>query len=226
VAQLLGRDVAIGLIPGGTANVVARELGIPIDLKGATEVLLEGHIRRLDIGRIRRTLGDGPGFDDVFLAMVGVGIDADVVENVLPGPFKMTRFGVALTRRLIRGQPTPLRLTVDGVERPGPTFGTIVANTANYGGWFSACPDARPDDGDLDWLQVRGESRCASLRVLAAMVRKRRGPPAVAHYGTGRTFAIESLNGHPALVQADGDACGTTPICISIDPARVAMIAP
>lgn len=211
-------EVPVGLIPRGTANVVARELGIPLDPTGAADLLADGTPRRLDLGRI-----EGRG---TFMAMVGVGFDAAVVEDVRPGRWKALRMGISAVRQFVSPNLPELAITVDGAPVEGPAFATVIANTRNYGGWFAACPDAVPDDGRLDTMTLLRRDRRALARAGFAIVRKRPGNEGFTRYGKAETVEIDTTDGSRAPVQADGDPCGTTPIRISIAPGAVAIIAP
>ncbi|HYU72724.1 MAG TPA: diacylglycerol kinase family protein [Ktedonobacteraceae bacterium] len=70
IQELAGSETALGVLPIGTVNVWAREMGIPLESVGAREVLLHGETRRIDLGRIN---------DRFFLLMVGIGFDGEVV---------------------------------------------------------------------------------------------------------------------------------------------------
>lgn len=208
----------VGLIPRGTANVVARELKIPLDPRRAADNLATGHTRRIDLGHI-----EGRG---TFLAMVGVGFDGQVVTGVHPGRMKAARMGLSAMSALLRPALPPLDVTVDGTRLDVTAFGVVAANTRNYGGWFAACPSALPDDGVLDTMLLLRRDRRALLRSGLAVVRRREGSPAIVSYGRGTHIEVTSRNGAESPVQADGDPCGTTPIRLSIEPGAVAIIAP
>lgn len=208
----------VGVIPRGTANVVARELSIPLEPKRAADLLVDGAPRSLDLGRI-----EGRG---TFLAMVGVGFDAAVVESVGPGAFKALRMGLSAVRHILSPRLPELAITIDGVRSADPAFAAIVANTRNYGGWFAACPNALPDDGLLDAMTILRGTRRVLMRAGIAILRQRTASASFARYTTATTVEIDTLDGSAAPVQADGDPCGTTPIRVSIAPGAAAIIAP
>lgn len=208
----------VGLIPRGTANVVARELSLPLDPRRAADNVAAGHIRNIDLGHI-----EGRG---TFLAMVGVGFDGKVVNGVPPGRMKVARMGLAALGALLRPNLPRLAVTMDGVPVDGGAFGVVAANTRNYAGWFVACPAAQPDDGVLDTMILHRGDRRALLRFGLAVARRREGSPRVISYGRSSQIEIESLSEFESPVQADGDPCGTTPVTLSIEPGAVAIIAP
>ena len=211
-------SLPVGLIPRGTANVVARELKLPLDIKRAADNIATGHVRNIDLGRI-----EGRG---TFLAMVGVGFDGKVVDGVRPGRMKAARMGLSALSALLRPNLPGLAVTIDGVPIAAPVFGAVVANTRNYGGWFSACPAAQPDDGLLDTMLLHRGDRRALLRFGFAVASKREGSPSFASYGRSARIEISSLGAVESPVQADGDPCGMTPVHLSIHPGAVAIIAP
>jgi len=208
----------VGLVPRGTANVVARELGIPLDPRGAADEIARGQVRQIDVGHI-----EGRGS---FLAMVGVGFDGQVVQGIRPGPMKAARMGISALGAVCRLNLPALQVSIDGVTVQSPVYSVIASNTRNYGGWFAACPEARPDDGLLDAMLLQRPDRRALLRIGASIVRKRRGSPAIVGYERGRDLLISAQNGTGVPVQADGDPCGTTPIRISIRHRAASIIAP
>ena len=212
-----GIEVDVGIIPRGTANVVARELGVPIHPVRAADVVVDGTPRRIDVGKVN---------DETFLAMVGIGLDATIVQGVRPGRLKLARMGWSSMQTLARPRFQPLRILVNGEEITEPSFSAVVTNTRNYAGWFSLCPAAAPDDGRFDLIRTRRRDRRAILRLVSAAVRWRPTSARVAAYSRGETFLIESTGAHQVPVQADGDPCGTTPVRISIVKSAVAIIAP
>jgi diacylglycerol kinase family enzyme len=143
-AGVAGTGVPLAIIPAGTGNVLARNLGLPMDLGEALEVALTGADQQIDVG-----LANGK----LFVAMAGIGLDADMLNSTSESAKK--RFGYAAyvvsVLRHLRDRPIRATLTADG----GPpvrlrTSGIIVGNV----GWLQAglplLPDAVPDDGMLD----------------------------------------------------------------------------
>jgi hypothetical protein len=110
---LVGTGVAMGLVPAGTGNLLARTIGTPLqDIGAAARVALSGDDRKIDVGRIRV---DGADDEHVFLVMAGTGFDAAIMANtpealkVRVGPLAYVISGL----RAIRGRRTRVRLTFD-----------------------------------------------------------------------------------------------------------------
>src|SRR5579884_2528085 len=79
IQALAGSETALGVLPGGTVNVWAREVGIPLDIAGAREVLIHGQIRSIDLGRVN---------ERYFLLMAGIGLDGEVTHAIERQPVK------------------------------------------------------------------------------------------------------------------------------------------
>ncbi len=216
----LTANIPVGLVPVGTANVVARDLRIPLAARRAAELILSGDARPIDVGRIN---------DRRFLAMLGVGFDGAIVHAIAEarrGPISKLTYVRPSLRALSRYRSTPLALTVDGVRVDGPVFGAIIANTRNYGGFFAAVPQARIDDGLLHWVAYRRPGKFALLQSFIAAATRREMGATHAVYGSGRVIRIESQDQGPVPMQADGDDYGFLPATITILPAAARVIRP
>ncbi len=151
------RQVAVGVVPGGTANVWAHEAGVPRDPLGALAVLEHGYLAQVDLGVAR--VGD---LERAFLLMCGLGLDAEVVRQVDAAPALKRRLAqgayVVAGARALRAQ-RPVICTIEAwhgadgreVSRVRRSLVLAVAgNTRLYGGVSRITSDARMDDGLLD----------------------------------------------------------------------------
>ena len=210
--------IPIGLVPVGTANVVARELGVPFSPSKAAAVLLGGRTRAIDVGRI----GSGR-----FVAMTGVGFDGEIVKAIAKarkGPISQLTYVRPSIAALSAFKPRPLTLEVDGRLLPETFFGVIVANTRCYGGHFSVAPDAVIDDGLLHYSAWTLPSKLQLIRyAIAALLRRR---SSAARYGSGKRFRILSADGSPVSVQADGDPAPDTPVEIEVSERSAQLFVP
>ena len=158
--------IPIGIIPVGTGNILARNLRIPMDIKGASKIALAGNYREIDLGKAK--VGSEPAM--FFTGISGLGLDASIMENTHPKLKK--RIGwVAYIEGGIRSLPPKFEkfeVTVDNNEtKTLKVLTLIVANTGTLPGKFSLLPDAEVDDGNLDvaaigprkiwnWIDVLG----------------------------------------------------------------------
>jgi diacylglycerol kinase (ATP) len=216
-AGLLGCPAALGLIPGGTANVLGLALGLPREPVAAAGFLTGLRPRPFDVG----LAGESP-----FLMMVSAGLDAAVLGS-LDTRFKW-RFGRAAfaaqgVRELLR-YGFPAFEVVAGGERMEATF-AAVANIPLYGGALRLAPEARSDDGWLDLVLFRGTGRAAALSFAWDLFRSahvRRRDVTVKRV---REVLFAGPAGSPA--QVDGDLCQERlPLTVRLSPERLFVLAP
>ena len=159
-----GSDVPVAIIPAGTANLFAHNLGIPEDLHEALHIALTGRHRRLDLGKVN---------GEHFAVMAGVGFDAELQDDV-DGRMKrrlgrLAYFWTGL--RHVRRSAVPVTITVDG--RPwfdGRASCVLLGNVGRITGGIPAFDDARPDDGWLDVGVVTADSPLQWARALGRVV--------------------------------------------------------
>jgi YegS/Rv2252/BmrU family lipid kinase len=220
VQALAGHTTALGVIPMGTVNVWAREMGIPLRPAQAREVLLSGVRRQVDLGRA------GAHY---FLLMAGVGFDAEVARRVDKSALK--RWGLKFVDYMatagvlsVMQQPAHIWMRCEGKRRSMPALMVLIGNTRLYGGAFSFATDAVADDGLLDVVIVGGEGLVGRLLVIlrAALRRGSLGPRV--RYERCRTIRLESSP--PLPVQVDGEVIGTLPMTFSIAPHALRVIVP
>ncbi|MEX2446456.1 MAG: diacylglycerol kinase family protein [Dehalococcoidia bacterium] len=235
IVQARRTDCAVGVLPAGTANVWAREAGIPSDLDGALALLEGGTRRPVDLGIAR--LGED-GIPLRFLLSCGVGLDGAVVQAVERRDALKRRLGRAAYAlpAAVAGAlwpPVAARLEADGVTTTHERLLlALAANTRRYGGVAPVAPGARVDDGLLDLVTFEGDRGLEALPQRVAM--------AVAAL-TGNLERLE-LDGvtvrrsaHIVIeperrlpVQADGDAIGWCgpgqPLLLDAEPAAITMI--
>ncbi|MBM4047752.1 MAG: YegS/Rv2252/BmrU family lipid kinase, partial [Planctomycetes bacterium] len=139
-----GRDVPLGLIPVGTANVLARELGLPLDVRRACAVIAAGHSRTVDVGFCN---------DRRFILMAGMGFDAAVVQELTrsrKGNIRLLSYASPILRALATYDAPPLRVEADGHLLATDARLVILSNARTYALGLQISPQARMDDGLLD----------------------------------------------------------------------------
>ncbi len=159
ILNALPEKAAMGIIPAGTANVIARELGIPLNLRNAGKAILTGAVNEIDTGCCN---------GQKFAFVAGIGFDAQVAGAVSPllkrvfgrAAYHMAGLGEFLTYR-----PPLLSVRVNNAESYKCRF-AIVANMRRYGGELFFAPKARYDDQRLDLLMLHRFSVGALLRLL------------------------------------------------------------
>jgi YegS/Rv2252/BmrU family lipid kinase len=144
---LVGTDTALGIIPSGSGNGLARHIRIPFHFKKAIEVINKGRTKKIDTATIN---------DQVFLSMAGVGYDAFVAKKFAAAPKRgfFTYFRI-VTNEYSQYRPKKYILEVDGkiIKRKALTI--TFANSNQYGNNASIDPHAKLDDGLVDVCIVR-----------------------------------------------------------------------
>jgi diacylglycerol kinase (ATP) len=209
----------VALIPTGTANVVARELGIPLNPVRALQVALKMRaVRRVDLGCL-------DGGSRRFLFVAGIGFDAYVVASVRPNlkrKLGMAAYAAAIISCL-RNYSFPTFEVMIGDQTYAATS-CLACNAKSYGGGLIFCPDADMSDGMLDVLILKGNHR---LALASFLLQAWCGRPANLDWVCrlrARTLGIKGGNG--ALVQADGELAGRPPLEISLTDAIFPLVIP
>jgi diacylglycerol kinase (ATP) len=229
VAEMMaGTGVPMGLLPAGTGNLLARNLGIPPNrLEASLNIALTGRNRSIDVGQVE--IGNDP--DDVtrreaFLVMAGLGFDAEVMAGT--DPELKQRLGwvayvVAGARRL-RGRRTTVTMSVDGGPvRHRRVRAVVVGNCGMLQGGIQLMPGAMPDDGWLDVVLISPRSVLGWLSVTGAVI-ARRDHSTLEHF---RCRSIEVRAERPLHAQLDGDPAGTAQVMrVDVDPLALVIRVP
>jgi len=219
IQELAGSKTALGVLPYGTVNIWAREMGIPLQIVDARKVLLNGQIRSIDLGRCN---------DRFFLLMAGIGIDGAVTQAIEKKPVK--RLG-ALGYLLIAtwlglGYPNfQARLRINN-KRPVKlrALQIIVGNTQLYGGALKFTWEAKCDDGQLDVCVVRKRSMLGRIFVVIDFLLGRKNRQQWVRYYTATSIEINTRQ--PVAIQIDGEPVGHTPASFIIAPGALKVLVP
>lgn len=157
-------DIPLGIVPAGTGNDHAREYGLPArDPEAAADVVVDGRVDTVDLGRIRGS----DGTDRWFGTVMAAGFDSLVTDrtNRMRWPHGRMRYNVAMVAELSKLRLLPFRLTFDGEPFDADLTLAAFGNTRSYGGGMLICPDADPRDGMLDATMVASASRTKLIRL-------------------------------------------------------------
>ena len=215
--------IPLGVLAGGTGNLLGRALGIPRSVAKAVPALLGGTIRKIDLGVVH---------GHRFAVAAGVGIDAAMVEET-PRWMKR-RLGVlaytlmaskAALRAVVRRKFFHARIEVDGevIERRAAAvlfanFGAILENRIAFG------PDIAVDDGVIDCCIFSPTHMGDAMRIMWRVTRRDfRHDPSIL-YRKGTRFRLTT---DPVLtLQADGELLGPTPAEITVEPLAACLLVP
>jgi YegS/Rv2252/BmrU family lipid kinase len=220
IQALAGHETALGVLPLGTVNVWAREVGIPLYAPDACDVLLNGVRRRVDLGQA------GSRY---FLLMAGIGFDAEVARRVELSKLKQTGLKVleylaTVGRLSVTHQPTRIWMVRDGKRYSTRAHMVIIGNTRLYGGTMTFTRNAIADDGWLDAVTVGGGGITHKLAVLGgAMLRRKSLGPRV-RYDRAKRILLEAAQ--PLPVQVDGEVIGNLPMTFTVAPQALTVIVP
>ncbi|WP_419729957.1 diacylglycerol/lipid kinase family protein [Lichenicola sp.] len=208
-AGLDGSNTLLGIIPLGTANVLAHELRLPTDSTGIASILTSERTVPLWPGIMQSALGTR-----LFVQMLGIGFDAHVVHHI-SRPVKRVlgkgAYVVQTLRELPRYRFGQIRLRVDGEQMQ--TGSVIIAKGRLYGGPYLLAPDATPTAPGFSVMLFEHAGIASALLAGAALPLNMLGRvPGVTHRRASEVEVLEQ-DGLPA--QADGDPAGTAPLRVT-----------
>jgi YegS/Rv2252/BmrU family lipid kinase len=195
----------VALLPAGTANVLARELGLPLNPVRALKIALGGTIRKVDLGSLGLESGRR------FLFVAGIGFDAYVVSQVrlgLKSKLGIVAYAVAILECLQKYSFPEFQVAVGG--RTFTATSCLACNSKRYGGGLLFCPEADMCDGLLDILILEGRRRLALAGFLLQAWLQRPMKGGWIHRLRSDALRIESAEG--VSVQVDGELAGGLPL--------------
>ncbi|MCU1575214.1 MAG: diacylglycerol kinase [Micrococcaceae bacterium] len=224
VASVLAdSDTAMGLIPLGTGNLLARNLGIRInDPEHSVRTALTGVQRRIDVVRVRV---DDAAEQQLFLVMAGLGFDAAIMADTNDdlkdrvGWLAYVEAGI----RNLPGKPGRASISIDG----GPRYtrrlrSFMVGNCGRLQGGLEIFPGAQIDDGVLDLLTLAPHGKLGWLSVATGLLARGRTKSPAVEYFQGRKFEVSFEDPHE--VQLDGDHVGQgSKMSLTVDPSALTV---
>ncbi len=220
-AAMDGSDVPLGIIPLGTGNVFAREIGLRRDPIQVADTLVDGEIKT-----VRGAHANG----EPFYLMAGVGFDARVIK-ALKQPLKRLLGRAAYAPAMLEVLQQPLdRLDVLINQQLHHANWVIVANARHYGGSFVVTPEASIFKPGLKIVLICAENRGDLIRQLLKLARGtlvQKNNPAVRVFDGDEVIVANALaDGPPMFVQVDGDAFGSLPLRIDANGPQLRLIVP
>jgi YegS/Rv2252/BmrU family lipid kinase len=216
---LAGSGIPLALLPGGTGNLLALNLGIPLDLDQAIAVALRGSRRTIDVCDMGT---------HKFVVMAGLGFDAAMFRDTSPtlkkfvGPIAYVVSGL----KHVRSEATEVTVRIDD----GPPIAqeahlVLVGNLGRIQGGLVVLPAARPDDGLLHVAVVKAGSLFSWIRVAIRLLRKVEGNDSRVRIWSGKR--VEVATRRPLPMQLDGDVVGeTNRLVVEIRPATLTLCVP
>ncbi|MGH7643885.1 MAG: diacylglycerol/lipid kinase family protein [Candidatus Dormibacteria bacterium] len=218
LAPLAGSDVALAVVPLGTGNVLARNLGLPLDLPRAIRTGTGTGRRRIDLGEVEGRL---------FSVAAGIGLDAQMLADA-PRRAK-SRLGwwvyVAATIRRLGEPRFAVQIRVDsGPWHIRQVRSVLVANVGRLPGGINLVPNASPDDGLLDVAILSPRNLGDWAWLLASMVGSR---PSRTRIETFRGRRVEIMTTVPQAREVDGESLSVgTELSVTVRPSSLTVCVP
>jgi len=196
VSALAGAEASMAILPAGTGNLLAANLGLSTDLAAGLEVAVEGGLRRLDVGVV-----DGQHF----AVMAGMGFDAHMLDSTSDRSKARIGWPAYVIGGVRHLMDRPMRITVridDGAPMRREARTVLVANVGRLQGGVRLLLDAAPDDGVLDVAVLTPRTLRNWLSLGWAVLRRKKRVPSMEVF---RGTKVEVISDRPQPRQLDGD---------------------
>ncbi len=225
VQALAGTQVDLGIVPLGTGNLLAGNLGIPRVRERAIDVVLARERRRIDLGQVTIARKHR-----VFAVACGIGFDAVVMKST--GKRGKRRWGkLAYVASAIKNHGRVRNviheIAIDSVRSTTEATQVFIANFGGMGLPIGPRLGIHPDDGALDVIVIRASGPLPGLLAGWEALRQRHlGESSAGHIFRARGKEVKIETHPPRLVEIDGSVVGVTPIKASIRPGALTVIVP
>jgi YegS/Rv2252/BmrU family lipid kinase len=219
IDALAGTGADLAILPAGTANLLASNLGVPIDLAGAVRTGLRGVRRPIDVGRVN---------GERFAVMAGAGFDAFMMKDAdRDMKQRVGRLAYVWTgARAARRRPRPLRIDVDGLTWfDGDASCVLIANVGTITGGITAFHDASPDTGQLEIGVVTAGGMTQWARVLGRMAVGRGERSPLVDTTTGRKINVR-FDKKTVYELDGGDRRAAKRLKVRVEPAAIRVCVP
>jgi len=207
---MLFSKARLGIIPAGTGNDFARTLMIPRKTEEAIELIVNGHTKVIDVGKVN---------DSYFLNVVGVGIDGEIVKSTekiktkIAGP---AAYVMGTFKTLVSYKCKDVKISIDDETIMRNLFLVAIGNGKFYGGGMKITPGAEIDDGKLEICIVNKLSKLRFTKLFSSVFSGNHKKYKEVEIFEGKKIIIDSNEKLP--INADGNIIGLTPCCIEIIP--------
>ncbi|HUK20416.1 MAG TPA: diacylglycerol kinase family protein [Gemmatimonadales bacterium] len=233
-AGIVGTEIPLGIVPGGTGNLLAGNLRLPRDPIAAARLLLRGRPMPIDLGAVERD-----GLLQYFAVCSGTGFDA-LLMAATPGVAKRRwKMGAYISRALLAlpaVESAVHRVTVDGTVHERPAAMVLIVNCGELLPPFLRLHHAiAPNDGWLDVMTLDAQGTVQSVLAFLELLRSSSRAGRRLWFARGRHVHVETVDGKGRPVQLDGDVSGVTPfearlvpgaLSVLVDPTRVTLASP
>ncbi len=222
---LVGHDVPLAILQGGTGNAIATEFGVPAQLETALRqiALGLGRVQRMDVGRASFDTGHKPRY---FLLRADAGLSTEVMRDTpaeLKARFGVLAYAVTLARKLATAPDTTFTLDIDGETHNVTGAACIIANIGSVGALdFDIGPGVRADDGQLNVFVLN--TAVPTLLSLAANALTRADFESAFQHWPAREVRLST--DQPLPMGLDGDPFAETPFQVKVLPGALPVFVP
>jgi diacylglycerol kinase (ATP) len=216
-------DVPLGVLPAGTANVLACELGIGKSMERAADALADSVLERVALGLITRGADDARRY---FLLMAGAGLDADIVFHLntrTKEVFGKAAYWIGGFSKL--GQRIP-EFTVEAEGRVFRASFALLSRVRNYGGDLEIAPTISLLDDEFEMVLFEGESSLDFLKYMLSVVAHQQQSMRGITILRTRQAAFSAAQGQSIHLQVDGEHVGVAPARVEIVPNALTLLVP
>ncbi len=219
---MLHTGVPLAILPGGTANVLGRELGLPMNMERAARLLSQLQVRHVAAGALRFSTGK----PRAFVCMAGVGLDADIVSRLnldLKAAAGKLAYYIGGFSQVLRTLPE-FNVTVDGVVHQA-SF-ALISRVRNYGGDLEIARGASLLRNDFEVVLFRGRLAMQYIPYLLGVAMKRVHQFNGCTVLRGHKVTCQTSSGEPVYAQVDGELAGPLPLTTEILPDALTLLVP
>ncbi|CAN5635311.1 lipid kinase [soil metagenome] len=214
----VGSETTLGVLPLGTGNAFARDLGIQADAEEACRVIAQGRIAKVDAGTIGK---------DYFVNVATVGLTTRIAQN-LTNPMKRQYgrfvYAIALFRGIQKVKPFVVKINTENGQREFETLQVVIGNGRFHAGPFPLSPEASITEGRLTLYALKASTRVAFLQLALRLPTGTQGDLPDVHSEETRGGRLETFP--PMPVTVDGEVGSRTPFDFGVAPRSIRVIVP
>lgn len=219
VQALVGTEVELAIVPAGTSNILANELGVPEDFRQAARLAFTGRALAIDVGRAN---------ERYFTLMLGIGYDVSTIEVMWPQLKRLVgqaAYTLAGLKSFVQHRAVRMRLDIDGARMRRLVYFLVIANTRLYGNASTTVAEhADVRDGLFDVVVIRARAWYHVVFSMGRIMLRIKSP--FEQVETVRARELHLRSSRRVRYQLDGDPVGNLPVRVSMLPQALRVIAP